>query len=127
MAYIYYNPNPAGLTVGDCVVRAISKLTGHDWAETYIGISYEGYILSDMPSSNNVWAAYLKKQGYKRYVIPDSCPDCYTIKDFCNDNPNGSFLLATGSHVVTVIDGDYFDAWDSGNEIPIYFWTKEGN
>ena len=92
---------------------------------SYLGITLQGYEMFDMPSSNAVWAEYLRRRGYKRYVIPDSCPDCYTVKDFCRDNPQGKFLLATGSHVVAVKDGDYFDAWDSGNEVPIYFWTKE--
>ena len=41
------------------------------------------------------------------------------------DNPEGKYLLATGTHVVTVIDGDYYDTWDSGDEIPIYYFTKE--
>ena len=126
MAYVYYNPNPAGQRVGDCVIRAISKLTGQDWEQTYIGVAVQGYVSYDMPSSNAVWAEYLRRRGFRRYVIPDTCPDCYTVKDFCFDNPRGAFLLATGSHVVTVIDGDYFDAWDSGSEVPIYFWTKEG-
>ena len=126
MAYVFYNPNPAGQRVGDCVIRAISKITGKSWGETYIAIAVQGYNLYDMPSSNNVWAAYLRSLGFKRFVIPDTCPDCYTVKDFCIDNPQGAFLLATGSHVVPVIDGDYYDAWDSGAEVPIYFWTKEG-
>jgi hypothetical protein len=26
--YVYYNPNPYGRFVGDCVVRAVSKVTG---------------------------------------------------------------------------------------------------
>ena len=126
MAYVYFNPNPAGQRVGDCVIRAISKLTGQDWEQTYIGVAVQGYISYDMPSSNAVWAEYLRRRGFRRYVIPDTCPNCYTVKDFCIDNPQGAFLLATGSHVVTVIDGDYYDAWDSGAEVPIYFWTKEG-
>ena len=126
MAYVYFNPNPAGQRVGDCVIRAISKLTGQDWEQTYIGVAVQGYISYDMPSSNAVWAEYLRRRGFRRYVIPDTCPDCYTVKDFCIDNPQGAFLLATGSHVVAVVDGDYYDAWDSGSEVPIYFWTKEG-
>lgn len=122
MSYIYFNPNPKGKRVGDCVIRAISKLTGQDWETTYIGIATAGFELCDMPSSNNVWAAYLKRRGYRRDVIPDTCPNCYTVRDFCLDNPRGKFLLATGSHVVTVVDGDYYDAWDSGDEVPIYWF-----
>lgn len=122
MSYIYFNPNPLGKRVGDCVIRAICKLTGQDWEKVYIGIAITGYELCDMPSSNNVWATYLKKLGYRRYVIPDTCPSCYSVKEFCKDNPHGKFLLATGSHVVTVLNGDYYDAWDSGDEVPIYLW-----
>ena len=123
MSYIYFNPNPMGKRVGDCVIRAISKLTGRNWKSTYLGIMTAGFELCDMPSSNNVWAAYLKRLGYRRNVIPDTCPNCYTVRDFCLDNPRGIFLLATGSHVVTVVDGDYYDAWDSGDEVPIYYWS----
>lgn len=123
MAYIFFNPNPLGKRVGDCVIRAIAKLTAKDWQTVYRGIAQAGFELCDMPSSNAVWAAYLKRLGYRRFVIPDTCPNCYTVRDFCFDNPRGKYLLATGSHVVTAINGDYFDAWDSGNEIPIYFWS----
>ena len=123
MAYIFFNPNPLGKRVGDCVIRAIAKLTAKDWQTVYQGIAQAGFELCDMPSSNAVWAAYLKRLGYRRFVIPDTCPNCYTVRDFCFDNPRGKYLLATGSHVVTAINGDYFDAWDSGNEIPIYFWS----
>lgn len=122
MAYIYFNPNPSGKRVGDCVIRAVGKLTEQDWETTYLEIAMAGFELCDMPSSNSVWAAYLKRKGYRRRVIPDTCSNCYTVRDFCRDYPHGRFLLATGSHVVAVVNGDYFDAWDSGDEVPVYFW-----
>lgn len=79
----------------------------------------------DMPSSNEVWSAYLKSEGYMKRIIPNTCPSCYTVRDFCRDHPEGRYLLATGTHVVAAIDGDYYDTWDSGNEIPIYYFVKE--
>ena len=84
----------------------------------------EGLMLCDMPSSNEVWGSYLRKLGYKRIDIPNSCPACYTVRDFCIDNPVGEYLLATGSHVITVINGDYYDTWDSGDEIPAFCWGE---
>lgn len=127
MSYKFFNPNPLGKRVGDCVIRAISFLTGDSWQKIYIGIALKGFEMFDMPSSNAVWAEYLKERGYQRVVIPDTCPQCYSVREFCLDNPHGDFLLATGSHVVAVSDGDYYDAWDSGAEIPIYYWRKDND
>jgi hypothetical protein len=123
--FIEYNPNPEQAIVGDCVVRAIAKLMQIDWESAYVGVVSQGFLMRDMPSSNAVWGAYLKKNGYKRHTLPDTCPDCYTVEDFCRDYPKGRYLLCTGTHVVTVVDGNYYDTWDSGNETPLYYWTKE--
>lgn len=123
--FIFYNPNPENQLVGDCVIRAICKLLNRDWEDAYIAITAYGLMMHDMPSSNRVWERYLYDQGYRRTLLPDTCPDCYTVKDFCRDYPSGSFLLAIGNHVVAVQDGRYYDTWDSGNEIPIYYWKEE--
>ena len=95
MAFIYFNPNPSGKRVGDCVIRGISFLTEQDWEKTYIKIVMQGFAMFDMPSSNAVWSEYLRKCGYKKFVIPDACPKCYTVKNFCEDNSSGKYLLAT--------------------------------
>lgn len=123
--YKFFNPNPAKKLVGDCVIRAICKLTGDDWETTYMHVIVQGYKMFDMPSSNTVWGSYLKSIGYSRSIIPDTCPECFTLKDFCTEYPQGKYLVATGSHVIAVEDGDYYDTWDSGDEIPLYFWRKE--
>lgn len=99
-------------------------VTDQPWNDTYVDICVMGYDMCDMPSSNSVWASYLAYKGFMRAILPDTCPMCYTVNDFCNDHPEGTFLLGTGSHVVAVKDGDYYDAWDSGNEIPIYYWER---
>ncbi len=125
MPFIRYNPNPTGMRRGDCTVRALAKALGKDWDHVFSGLALYGFMLGDMPSANHVWNAYLKANGFHRALIPDTCPDCYTVKDFCTDHPNGVYVLAIDGHVVTAIDGDYFDTWDSGDEIPVYYWAKE--
>lgn len=125
MPYVMFNANPDWVYVGDCTVRAISKLMDQDWDSTYINLALQGFMLKDMPSSNHVWGSYLRGMGFKRVAIPNTCPDCYTVRDFAGDYPDGKYLLATGTHVVTVENGDYYDTWDSGDEVPIYYWVKE--
>lgn len=126
MSYIWYNANPQGRNVGDCVIRALSKALNQSWGATYIALALQGFMMGDMPSANAVWGAYLRHKGFSRYLISDDCPDDYTVADFAADNPNGVYILALSGHVVCVINGDIYDTWNSGNEIPIYYWTKKG-
>ena len=123
--WVQSNNNPDKALVGDCTIRAISKAIGKPWDDTYIYLAVQGFKMKDMPSSNRVWGEFLYANGFRRFIIPDSCPNCYTIKDFCEDHKDGKYVLATGTHVVCVVDGNYYDSWDSGDEIPIYYWRKE--
>lgn len=120
-----YNPNPNGSYVGDCVVRAISIATHNLWYDTFVELCLQALKMFDMPSSNRVWHEFLRLKGYKRHVVPTEGYNSYTVKDFCGEHFKGTYILGTGSHVVTVIDGDYYDTWDSGDEYPVYYWTKE--
>lgn len=85
----------------------------------------QGLLMADLPNANSVWASYLRELGYKSETIPNNCPDCYTVRDFCIDHPHGKFAVCSGTHVVTVIDGNIYDAWDSSEEIPAYYFYKE--
>ena len=123
--YIQTNPNPNGSFVEDCVVRAISIATGRSWNDIYFHLCLQGYIMKNMPSVNKVWGTYLRSIGFVRTPLPNTCPDCYSVRNFCADNPKGIYILATGSHVVAVVDGNYCDAWDSGDEMPIEVWRRE--
>ncbi len=120
MGFKQVNPNPCGSRVGDCVIRAVSILLGYDWERAYAELALQGFMMGDMPSANAVWGTYLKHKGYKQHLIPDEI----TVAQFADENPEGAFLLGTGSHVVTVIDSDYYDSWDSGDELPIYYFER---
>jgi hypothetical protein len=122
--YSYYNANPYKIRVGDCVIRAISKALNQSWEDTYIDLTIQGYLLGDLLSSNAVWDAYLKSKGFKRNIVPNDCPECYTIEDFCNEHPQGTFVIGTGTHCVAIENGCVFDTWNSSGEIPIYYYHK---
>lgn len=122
--WVERNENPRARRTIDCTIRAISTAMNQDWDTTYVGISEKAFELKDMPTANHVWGAYLKSRGWKRHVIPNECPDCYTVADFCREHPRGIFILAIDGHAVCVIHGNYVDTWDSGDEVPLYYWEK---
>lgn len=125
MAYKFYNPNPVGRMVGDCSIRAVAKALNVSWETAYISVTINGYSMGDMPSSDSVWGATLRQNGFYRTSIPSDCPDYYTAADFCRDHPYGTFVLGFGGHVATVIDGNIYDSWDSSKEIPQFYWYKK--
>ena len=120
-----YQPNPVGRNVGDCSVRAIAKALDLDWETAYLRIALAGLQMGDVISSDSVWGAVLREEGFYREAIPNTCPNCYTAEDFCRDHPYGVFVLGFGGHVATVVDGVLYDSWDSSNEIPIYYWYRK--
>lgn len=122
--WVYCNPNPLRRTAGDCVVRGLAILFNLTWIEAYDEIVAQGKRECEMPSANMVLDSYMQLRGYSKHLLPATCPHCYRIDDFAGEHPYGKYLVGTGTHVVAVIDGNYYDTWDSGGETPIYYWTK---
>ena len=127
MAWKFYNPNPVRQDgeVGDCAVRAIAKALGISWEEAHVRLSFNAYLMGDIQNSDLVWGSVLRKAGLVREIVPNICPDCYTVRDFCEDHPYGIFVIKSEGHVATVIDGVLYDAWNSEMKIPIYYWTRK--
>lgn len=120
--WVECNPNPLGRQTGDCVVRAVAIATDRSWRETFRGLCRIGEIEGDLPNSDMVWGFYLKNRGAKQFLLPESCPECITVQAFCERYPEGVYVIGTGSHAVAVIDGDWYDSWDSGRMTPTFFW-----
>ena len=120
--WIRCNPNPLGKNVGDCVIRALAVATDQSWRDTYRDLCRTGEILADLPNSNAVWGTYLRRKNAEQFLLPESCPECITVRAFCERYPAGVYVIGTGDHAIAVIDGDWYDSFDSGNETPTYFW-----
>lgn len=62
--FVQYNENPReNFRAGDCVVRAISVVTGDSWEKIYVELCAEGYFMGDWGNNNAVWDAYLRRRG----------------------------------------------------------------
>lgn len=120
--YSFINVNPKRKSVGDCVIRALSIALDKPWEETYLDICAQGFKMADMPSANHVWGQYLRENGFNRVTAEPNM----TVSEFCEKNEQGIYILGCDKHVLTAIDGHYFDSWDSGDEIVEYFWELKG-
>ena len=120
--FIQYNANPCEKRTIDCTVRALSTLLGETWDKVYVELCALGFSMCDMPSSKEVVNTFLHERGFRRHACPDNYPLCHTVESFTKNNPEGSYLLATDSHVVAVKDGDFYDTWNSGTEPIVYYW-----
>ncbi len=122
--YIRRNINPYENDTGDCVIRAIALIEGKDWDDVFLELMIEAYTEKLMIEDNRLWTKYLRKLGYKRHSIPDTCPDCYSANDFARDNPRGRFIVCTGTHVIGIIDGTIYDTWDSSDKTVLFYFEK---
>lgn len=125
MAWKMYNPNPMAWDGIDCTVRALTKALDIPWEKAYTMLAANGFAMADVMNANHVFNATMRQNGFKRYVIPDECPDCYTAEDFAEDHPEGTYVLAFGDHVCAVDSGNIYDSWDSRSRVPMFYWKKE--
>lgn len=119
--WIEYNPNPKKNNTNDCVIRALSKALECSWRKAKILVDVYSMELSQTEDSDLVWANILSDNGFTIEAI--FCKNC-NLMDFCRKHKNGLYVVKLPNHVVTVENGNYYDSWDSGEEIPIYYWRK---
>lgn len=122
----YYNPNPTKKDDrADCVVRAMCKALDKNWDEAYIELCKLGLELKAMPNDNMTWKEYLERNGFVKHsikVVKGSRRP--TVQSFAKDHKKGTFVLNVANHIVTVVDGYYYDTWDSGEKSLYGFYEK---
>ena len=106
--WVQFNPNPKKLNVGDCTVRSICAVTGLDWHTVHKALCD---LSGDMA-------------GFARKKMIDRCPECYTVEQFAFDHPRGIYILGPHEHAVALIDGNWWDSWDSGLTVPTYYFRR---
>ena len=85
----------------------------------------EGFIEKNLPNGNEVWGSYLLSHGFTKKSLPDTCPLCYTVKQFVQDHKYGKYILGDGQHAIGVVDGFYIDTFDSGDRTVLFYFRKD--
>lgn len=120
----YYDPNPVRSGAIDCTTRALAKALDISWEKAYVMKSLNGFLMGNETVADEVWSSILRQHGFKRQLVPDTCPACYTVDLFCRDHPEGTFVVKSEDHVATVKDGILYDSWPSQDKVVIYYWYK---
>lgn len=122
--YINYQPNPKKNNTTDCTFRAYSKAEGITWDEAYDIASEYGKDMKLMPNDHKVVDKILKEKF--RYTFTKfTKEEKKTVNEFAIEHPNGTYIGWLHGHVVAIIDGYYYDSWDSGDRKLKGYYKKE--
>ena len=127
--YKYYQPNDKDLKdkVGDCQIRALSKALKLSWLETFdliLPICREQQVMDIFSCDLKKTQAALERIGfYYTGVSNKKGTKRPTVSSFAKDHPFGTYIAVVANHVVAVVDGFYYDTWDSGTCCLYGFYT----
>lgn len=113
--YKRFNANSKQRNAQDCVCRAVSLAFGMEYDAAHRMLLAWG---RDCGSSHKYFRVF------KEFLTENNCT--YTkyegdlnVDEFCESHPTGTYILVGGfkrltEHAICVIDGDYWDTFDSG-------------
>lgn len=119
--YQYFQPNDKDLKdkVGDCQIRALCKTLNKDWLTVFdmtIPICRELQTYTFFDCDLNKTKEAMSKLGFEYTGISNKKGSKRpTVKQFTKEHTSGRYVLSVAHHVVAVVDGIYYDTWDSGD------------
>lgn len=120
----YYQPNDH--TCGDCSIRAVAKALNCTWKESLTKLYDVAMKIQDSPSSRDAIDGVLKDNGFKWVPTnPKRGEKRQTVANFAKDNNVGTYVFNVSNHIVTAVDGKYYDIWDSGDKSLYGYWKKD--
>lgn len=119
--YVYFQPNRKDIKdqFGDCTIRALSKALDCTWLEAYdktVPICREEQVTNVFDAPAKIRVRFLDKLGFDYHGVSNKAGTTRpTVAEFAKAHPTGVFIANVARHVVAVVDGKYYDTWDSGN------------
>ena len=114
-----FNPNPKDRNIGDCTLRSYCAAFGISWDKAFD-------IASKIAKENASMIQYMADkilteefncvvdEKYNKKSVKGK--DRITVNEFAMTHPYGIYILHVPKHQVTVINGEYWDSWDSGDK-----------
>lgn len=129
--YVYYQPNKMDIKdeYGDCSIRAICKVFECEWIEAFrmtLPLCEKYQVVPSCIFYSKHEKAIEEMLGMKKckVSVTKGCKRP-TVKKFATDHPTGKYIVGVANHVVAVVDGKYYDTWDSGDCSMYSYYVKE--
>ena len=119
--FVYLNVSPDGEHKNNCVTRAITLATGIDYPE----IRKKLFHISRLFNCTKLCPAcyrFLLENIFGFNVV--NC-DGYTVGEFADEHPCGTYIIRVPSHLTTVIDGKLYDIFDCRDDLCDICWEVE--
>ena len=121
--YVYYQPNEKSKenrdSFGDCSIRALSKALNVTWIEAFelqIPICRREQVCNIFFAPAKVRNRLIAELGFEYHGISNKKGSKRpTVDEFAKTHRSGSYICNVANHEVAVVDGKYFDTWDSGH------------
>lgn len=105
MKYYFYNANPYGNDISDCVIRCLAVLTDKSWREVYDELTY---------LAGNEGLTFDRVEFVEDYLderYPRECHYSKTVEEFAREYPYGRYAVTMDGHITAIIDGTVIDTF----------------
>lgn len=120
--YQYYNRNPDGLHLKDCVCRAISTATGlcYEAVDNLLDLTSKEFECEKLCVCcyNSLLEDIL---CYRR----EDCDFSKTVSEVALAYPRNRLLIRVNEHLTSSVNGVVLDIWDCSNELVDCFWIVQ--
>lgn len=119
--FVYYNHNPNGYHIPDCVIRAISTATGLSYYDVIHKLKFNSMIYNCDELCVCCYEKLLDLD-FKFPHLKGNGSDAATVAE---DFPDSILLLRMDGHLSCSIFGDIVDIWNCSSEIITDFWIVD--
>ena len=116
--FVYYNANPNGYHIPDCVIRAISTATGLSYYDVIYKLKLNGTMFQCDELSVRCYEKLLDLDFNLPHYVGHRQTAGYIAEDF----PDNILILRMEGHLSISMYGDIYDIWDCSEEIVTDFW-----
>ena len=118
--YQYFQPNKKDIKdkFGDCTIRALCKALDIEWLDAFdlmIPFCRREQIPNIFFATLDIRKKIMSEIGFSYHGVSNKRGvKRPTVETFAKDHPEGTFILNVANHEVAVVDGKYYDTWNSG-------------